>query len=147
MSRRSAVIDTNVVVSGLIGSDPLTPPAQIVDAMLDAAIPFVVSTALMAEYRQVLLRRPIAALHGLNPEQVDVLLLRFARDGMVVEPPRSRRSAPDAGDSHLWDLLAARPEAVLVTGDALLLRRGTRGRVLSPRAFVEGWAPPGSRTE
>ena len=47
-------------------------------------------------------------------------------------------SAPDPNDRHLWDLLAARPEAILVTGDRKLLQDPPAGvSVLSPRGFVE----------
>ena len=46
--------------------------------------------------------------------------------------------APDPGDQVLWDLLAARSDLVLVTGDKRLVEdAGMRGRVVSPREFVE----------
>jgi uncharacterized protein len=45
--------------------------------------------------------------------------------------------APDPGDQMLWELLAARDDLVLVTGDKRLLRdRGMRGRVISAEAFL-----------
>ena len=45
--------------------------------------------------------------------------------------------APDPGDQMLWELLAARDDLILVTGDKLLLRdRGMRGRVISAEAFL-----------
>ena len=41
-------------------------------------------------------------------------------------------------DQHLWGLLAAEPEAVLVTGDkALLESEAFPGRIVNPRAFVD----------
>ena len=47
--------------------------------------------------------------------------------------------APDPRDQLLWNLLAARPDLLLVTGDKLLLGdTGMRGRVISARAFVSG---------
>lgn len=54
------------------------------------------------------------------------------------EPAPSTSPAPDPGDQHLWDLLAAAPTAVLVTGDQLLLEHPPEGRsALSPKSFVE----------
>jgi predicted nucleic acid-binding protein len=39
----------------------------------------------------------------------------------------------------LWDLLAARADLLLVTGDKLLLKdRGMQGRVVAPQGFVAG---------
>ncbi len=43
-------------------------------------------------------------------------------------------AAPDAGDNHLWALLASWPESRLVTGDRRLLDNPPRlGAVLTPR--------------
>jgi len=45
--------------------------------------------------------------------------------------------APDPGDQFLWELLAACPEARLLTRDELLLRKGRmRRRVIRPEAFA-----------
>lgn len=38
MRPEACIIDTNVVVSGLIGADPTSPPARILDAMLDRTL-------------------------------------------------------------------------------------------------------------
>lgn len=44
------VIDTNVIVSGLIGADSNSPPVRILDAMLEGDIPYLMSDALLHEY-------------------------------------------------------------------------------------------------
>ena len=47
--------------------------------------------------------------------------------------------APDPGDQLLWELLAARADLLLITGDKLLLRdTGMQGRIVSPQTFVAG---------
>ena len=138
MIRRTAVIDTNVVVSGNLTSRPESPTAWILDGMLAARFPFLVSVDLLAGYRRILLRKPIRKKHGLGADRVDKMLTDIALSAIVVEPPPAEASSPDPGDQHLWDLLAARPEAVLVTGDAKLVRSPPAGvSVLSPRGFVE----------
>jgi predicted nucleic acid-binding protein len=50
------IIDTNVVVAGLITAQTDSPVARILDSMLGAAFPFVLLPALLAEYRAVLAR-------------------------------------------------------------------------------------------
>jgi uncharacterized protein len=137
VTRRPAVIDTNVVVAGLLTGDATSPVARILDGMLAATFPFVVSEALLAEYRTVLLRPALRRQHGLTENEVDALLTELARHAIVL-PPGEGPPAPDPGDQLLWDLLAARPDLLLVTGDQALQRdRGLRARVVSPRAFVD----------
>jgi putative PIN family toxin of toxin-antitoxin system len=130
------IIDTNVVVAGLISSQTDSPVVRILDNMLSAAFPFVVSTALLAEYRNVLLRPKLTKLHGLSAEQIDNVLTELAQHGIVLTPPAGQTvlSAPDPGDQFLWDLLALRSDLLLVTGDQRLLRDvGMGQRVVAPQ--------------
>jgi predicted nucleic acid-binding protein len=54
------------------------------------------------------------------------------------EPHPAPQVCPDPTDQMLWDLLAERPEATLVTGERRLQQSDHfPGRVLSPRQFVE----------
>ena len=94
------MIDTNVVVSGVLSGDPDSPTAWILDSMLKGVFPFLLSTPLMAEYRQVLLRPRIRRLHGLTEEEVDALLTEIIVNGIMREP-EIRTKAPDPGDNHL----------------------------------------------
>jgi predicted nucleic acid-binding protein len=107
------------------------------DGMLGAAFPFVLSGALISEYRSVLLRPVIRKLHKLTVAEVEFILTDLAQHAIVVMPVPAV-AAPDPGDQLLWELLAARPDIVLVTGDKLLLRdSGMKGRVVSPLAFLD----------
>jgi predicted nucleic acid-binding protein len=56
VSRPAVIVDTNVLVAGLITGNDASPVARILDGMLAAVFPFVVSEALLAEYRAVLVR-------------------------------------------------------------------------------------------
>ncbi len=126
------IVGTNVVVAGLITKDSTSPVARI----LDAAFPFVLSEALLAEYRVMLLRPALRKLHGFAPTEVDTLLTALARHAIVLTPPHSAPDAPEPGDQMLWDLLFMHPDLRLVTGDKLLLQSpAMRGRVLTPRDF------------
>ena len=138
MSRPAAVVDTNVVVAGLLTANEASPVARILDGMLVAAFPFVLSEALLAEYRTVLVRPSLRKLHGLTVAEVETILTDLAQHAIVLVPVTAP-PAPDPGDQLLWELLAARADLVLVTGDKLLLQDvGMQGRVISPQAFVAG---------
>jgi putative PIN family toxin of toxin-antitoxin system len=126
------VVDTNVVVAGLITRDPAAPTARILVAMLDGSLRFAVSLPLLAEYQRVLRRPAIAALHRLGPGEVEDLVAEIAASAVVVDPLVAGTTAPDPGDQHLLDLLATRPDLPLITGDQLLLERLPNDRVTTP---------------
>ncbi len=137
------VVDTNVVVAGLITRHAGSPVARIMDGMLSAAFEFVVSEALLAEYHTVLVRPKLCQRHGLSVAEIEVILTEIAAHAIVLapRPALESRVAPDAGDQFLWDLLATRPDLKLVTGDKLLLQDpAMRHRVMSPQTFAaEMW--------
>lgn len=139
MSGAFFIIDTNVLVAGLLTSHADSPVACILNGMLGAAFPFVLSEALLAEYRAVLVRPRLAKLHGLSEAEIEVILVDIARHAIVLAPVRTVATplAPDPGDQFLWDLLASRPDLVLVTGDKLLLQdEAMQPRVISPQTFA-----------
>jgi uncharacterized protein len=138
VSRPAVIVDTNVVVAGLLTGNDTSPVARILDGMLMAAFPFVVSEALLAEYRTVLVRPGLRKLHGLTVAEVETLLTDIAQHAIVLVPVAAP-PAPDPGDQLLWELLAARADLLLVTGDKALQRdAGMQSRVVSPQSFVEG---------
>jgi putative PIN family toxin of toxin-antitoxin system len=131
------VVDTNVVVSGLLTSDERAPTARLLDAMLSGELRFLLSVDLLAEYREVLLRPAIRQRHGLDERGVDALLTALAENAVVCEPIDPPSPPPDPGDLHLWSILAARQDAVLITGDrALLDDPPPWTTVISPAGFV-----------
>ena len=133
------IIDTNVVVAGLLASHAESPVVRILDGMLRASFRFVVSEALLAEYRSVWLRPKLLKLHRLTALEVDVVLTDLARHAIVlpVPLPIAAPLAPDPGDQFLWNLLTSREDLLLVTGDRLLLQAGPlQKRVMAPQTFV-----------
>jgi uncharacterized protein len=137
MKYAAAVIDTNVVIAGLLTATAESPTARILDAMLGGAFPFLLSTALLAEYREVLLRKKIRSLHGLSEREVDVLLAAIAAAAIVREP-EPKTGAPDAKDDHLWSLLQSQANSVLVTGDHALAKSAPpKSTVVTPREFAD----------
>ena len=131
------VVDTNVIVSGLIAADPNSPPARILDAMLNGGFIYLLSDALLSEYSCVLRRPGLVRLHGLTDEELDRLLADLVANAMW-RAPAAAGDAPDTGDQHLWALLASHPQRRLVTGDRLLLENPPGGvSVIAPRSFAE----------
>jgi len=137
MSLGPCVIDTNVVVAGLLTSDANAPTAQILDAMIAGRLRFAMSIELLAEYREVLLRPRIRRRHSLAEEAIDTVLEAIARSAVMATPRRSTHASPDPGDQHLWDLLECLSGATLVTGDVALGGVGQPFVTLSPRDFVD----------
>ncbi len=133
------IIDTNVVVAGLLTSRADSPVDRILDGMLAPAFSFVLSEALLAEYRAVLLRPRLRKLHGLSEAEIDIVLTDIARHAIVLAPVKTPSTpvAPDPGDQFLWDLLATRADVVLVTGDKLLIENDAmQHRVISAQTLA-----------
>ncbi|MCP4431553.1 MAG: putative toxin-antitoxin system toxin component, PIN family [Gammaproteobacteria bacterium] len=114
------IVDTNVVVAGLITNDGESPVAQILDGMLVGSIIYLLSPDLLFEYRAVLSRPRIKIIHKLSDNEIDELLTELIANAVWREPS-AKVTAPDPGDNHLWSLLAYQPNTTLVTGDKLLL--------------------------
>ena len=139
---KACIVDTNVIVSGLIGADPNGPPARILDAMLDGDLLYLMSADLLTEYSSVLRRPRLVRFHGRTDDEIDRLLTDLIANALWREPITSV-DAPDTGDTHLWTLLASHPQGQLVTGDRLLLNNPLRGAsVISPRRFVDTFLSP-----
>ncbi|NLE10933.1 MAG: PIN domain-containing protein [Actinobacteria bacterium] len=153
---RLAVIDTDVVVSGLLSGDADSPTRRIIDAMLEGTVAFVLSESLLAEYRVVLLRPAIKQRHGLTEVELDIVLEELVLNAGFREPeplgradpPAGRPNAPWAaetaepgpsGDEHVIALLAVVPEAILVTGDRRPAEAVVSWRVVgTPAEFAAG---------
>jgi putative PIN family toxin of toxin-antitoxin system len=97
---RLLVVDTNVVVAGLLTSQQGAPTARILDAMISGKLRFALSIELLAEYRAALLRPQIRRRHGLDEGEIDVVLEALARNAVVVARKGRMREAPDPGDQR-----------------------------------------------
>jgi predicted nucleic acid-binding protein len=125
------------VVAGLITAPGESPVTAVLDAMLSGRLIYLLSPALLQEYRTVLLRPRIAKLHGLGEPQIDELLVELAANSIWREPDRPAR-APDRGGDHLWALMATQNRSILITGDRLLQSKPPREHaVISPASWVE----------
>lgn len=137
------IVDTNVVVAGLITGSPRSPVAMILDAMLAGRLIYLFSPALLDEYRSVLLRPRLTRLHRLTDVEVDRVLVDLAANAIWREL-NPAAAAPDPGDDHRWALLSAFPGSLLVTGDRLLLENPPAdSSVITPATCVERFLAAG----
>ena len=137
MKAKVCIVDTNIVVAGLISANSGSPPVQILDAMLSGTLMYLISAELLDEYAAVLQRPGISRQHGLTEDEIDTVLTELVANAIWREPA-STTSAPDPGDDHLWALLSSQGESLLVTGDKLLLDNSTStSSVISARHYVD----------
>jgi predicted nucleic acid-binding protein len=138
-----AVVDTNVVVSGVLAAAKSSPTARILDAMIAGTLHFLLSDDLLAEYRAVLLRPVVVARHGLSTAEVDALLADLVMNASWREPAPAPPHPVVPGDEHVIALLEAEPQAVLVTGDRRLREAvGAVRAALTPAETILAMAPP-----
>lgn len=132
-----AVIDTNVLVAGLLTRRTDSPTARIVGGMLAARFRFALSMELLAEYHRVLRYPKVSRLHSLGDADINDLLTELAIPAIVVEPVQRDVDVADPDDAFLFHLLAELPDGVLVTDDRLLLENGPDwARVVGPDRFA-----------
>jgi len=106
--------------------------------MLHGRFGFVLSLDLLAEYRKVLLRPKIKALHGLTENEVDAVLTTITTNGIMREPKRGQAREVNPGDQHIGDLVESASGTPLVSGDLVLKQSlPMNAIVFSPLEFVE----------
>jgi putative PIN family toxin of toxin-antitoxin system len=130
------VLDTNVVVSGLLKSQGN--PAQILRIALADAVQVCHDKRILAEYSEVLARPRFK----FDPKQVQEILTKLDSDGLRIEVDEDLDLAlPDIHDEPFLAVALAAPADFLVTGNLadypLDKRRGCN--VVSPAAFMEHW--------
>ena len=125
------VIDTNVVVSGLLV--PQGPSARVLDAVLDGRVKLVYDARILAEYRDVL-HRPRLKLAS---EKVEAFLIAL-RGQMSVTPHAVRAAAPDAADVVFVEAALATVDQTIVTGNLAHFPPGILhgARILTPAQAV-----------
>jgi uncharacterized protein len=128
-----AVLDVNVVVSGLLSRDGA--PAAVLRGLDDGEFDAVASPQLLAELTRALayprLRRHI------NVDDSEAILDWFAGTAVILADPDGPPPvhAEDAEDDYLI-ALAATHRAALVSGDKHLLALQSQIPVFTPRGFL-----------
>ena len=139
----SAVLDTNVVVSGLLS--PAGPAGQLLDRVIEEAVVPCVDGRILEEYETVL-RRPEL---GIPREHVDAILATVYGSGERVVSTPLPVDLPHPADRPFLEVAAA-AGVPLVTGNQRHFPKSTRMgvAVLGPREFLDllGREGPGRRS-
>ena len=104
------VIDTNVVVSGLL--NPHGPSARVLDAVLDGRVRLVYDARILAEYRDVLHRPRLK----IAPDKIAAFLTGL-QSQMIVTPAPLGITGPDADDIVFLETALATSDKTIVTGN------------------------------
>lgn len=132
------VLDTNVIVSGLISAGG--PPGQILAAWEQGAFQLVVSLELLAEYRRALGYNRVRERHQKSDEQLDEHIRDYVKFGILVSPEEELTLiADDPDDNRILECASAGSTTHIVTGDPHLLDIGAYRDIpiLTPRAFLD----------
>lgn len=137
MSRR-LVLDTNVLVSGMI--NPFAAPGRIVDLLRERTLELTVDDRILAEYSAVLSRRKFRAYFTLQ-EVRDVLVFLEQNTHYTVATTHVS-DLPDVKDAPFLEVALA-AGVPLVTGNADHFPASHRRfvEVVAPAAYVERLAP------
>jgi len=124
----NAVIDTNVLVSGLITSHGY--PARIINAFKEKQFNLLYCSEILIEYRDVLYR----GRFGLKSNDVDDLLDVISLNGIPVTTDASNITLTDEDDRCFFDV-AKNTGAYLVTGN--LKHYPNDSTIITPADFVK----------
>ena len=106
-----AVIDTNVLVSGLLS--PAGNEALIMLAIHQGFVRPCLSEAIIAEYAAVLARPKFAV----PPEEIEAVLAMLQRKGEIFRPEESQVVSPDPADTKFLHCAQAARADFIVTGN------------------------------
>lgn len=105
------VLDTNILVSACW--KPGGNEAEVARLATTGAITPCVSTAVLAEYRDVLSRRKLSGISALAAE----LLVSLERTALTVEPGAPVKASVDEDDNRFLECLDAANAEFLITGN------------------------------
>jgi putative PIN family toxin of toxin-antitoxin system len=130
------VLDTNVVVSGLLQAQGN--PAQVLALVLSGAIQICHDKRILAEYTEVLARPRFK----FDPKRIREVLNKIETDGLALDAGgESHLDLPDPDDEPFLAVALAASADFLVTGNLADYppdkRRGCA--VVSPAAFMAEW--------
>lgn len=131
-----AVVDTNVLVSGLLNPDGA--PGRVVDLILAGELQVIFDDRILREYR-VVLNRPG---FGFRPQDVDDLMDYVREEGWGITAPPLAISLPDPKDAPFLEVAAASRSPVITGNKRHFPEEAERAaglQVLTPGEFLEAW--------
>jgi putative PIN family toxin of toxin-antitoxin system len=133
-----AVLDANQFISAVLV--PVGHPAQILDAWRQNQLEILVSPAILAETRRVLLYPRLQRRHGWDEAQVDAFLEGLLSSAILTSGDTDIRDVVDDPTDNKYLACALEGHAdYIITGDQHLLRLDPwRGiRIVPPAVFLD----------
>lgn len=128
---RRAVIDTNVIVSGLLKSTG--PPAAVLDLGFAKQFRWYISEPILADYGTVLVRTRL----GINPRRTAEFLGDLRKVAVLVTPTRELRECTDENDNKFLECALEARADYIVTGNVRHYQPQFQDiRVIPPRQFL-----------
>ncbi len=133
MTAPSWVLDTNVVVSGLLVAHGFS--GRLLDAVIGGALRITYDDRIEAEYREVLSRPRFT----ISPTRLEPFLDLLRIQNSVTTSPWKGHLSPDPDDQPFLEVALHATDQILVTGNAKHFPASCRGtiKVLTPR---EAWS-------
>lgn len=113
MRRIFAVIDTNVVVFGMISSNPDAPTVGVLDCLGNKTITPLYCKEILEEYESVLSREKFR----LPKEKVEKFIKMMKSDGISSNRRPSKEYFPDPKDIVFYEVALSKEDSFLVTGN------------------------------
>lgn len=127
-----AVIDTNVIVSALISSNPESFPLMVMANVYSGAITPVFNQEILKEYQEVLSRDKF----HINPADIEKALNVIRTYGLILERTTVENELfPDPKDIVFYEVKMSKEDAYLVTGNIKHFPK--KPFVVTPREMIE----------
>ncbi|MBQ8959245.1 MAG: putative toxin-antitoxin system toxin component, PIN family [Bacteroidales bacterium] len=108
-----AVVDTNVIVSGMITSNSASPTAKVLDCLGEKHITPLYCEEILQEYENVLGRERF----HLPKEKIEKFLKMMKSDGIASSRVPSSEVSPDPKDVVFYEVALSKEDSFLVTGN------------------------------
>ena len=110
-----AVLDTNVIVSGMISGNPESPTKRCLRSILSGRVCPLYNDKIIAEYREVLTRQKF----HFGADKIDAIINEIISDGLNTEQIVSDESFIDVSDRVFYEVALAKADddAKVVTGN------------------------------
>ncbi len=130
--RYYAVLDTNVLVSALLGASRMSNPTKVLRAVTDNRIIPLYNDEIIKEYKEVLSRKKFP----FREEEIDSVLQIIVADGLYVDKTTAIDEVfPDPKDIVFYEVSLSKDGSFLVTGN--LKHFPQKSFVITPTEMVE----------
>lgn len=131
-SKCYAVLDTNVLVSALLGASRMSIPTLVMKAVTDGLLIPLYNDEIINEYREVLTRKKFP----FDPELIETVLRTITTDGLCLDRTKvTDEVLPDPKDIVLYEVALSKEDSFLVTGN--LKHFPKKPFIVSPSEMVE----------